>query len=388
MSISDFTKEIKPLRLAVIGGGLNSAAGYSHFVSTQLDGFFQITCGFFSTNKNINHETCRRYGIEIESEIDSWERLIERKRDNFDAILILTPTPNHFEIAKTTIEKNIPTICEKPLTTDYNEAKYIHSLIKKNNCFLAITYNYSGYPMLRELSRQIACNKLGKISQIMIEMPQETFIKTNRNDEFKLPQQWRQKDKKISSLSLDLGSHIFHLIDVLISDIKLKKIISTQNNFGKVPGITDNINLIAETEDNIIINGWFSKVALGHRNGLKIRVYGSNGSAEWEQTNPEILTLVDKKGAINLVDRSSNELIEANRKCYQRFKAGHPAGFIEAYANLYRDIYLKLKMNDKSNINIRTDKFPFLSGINNSLDCMKFLEAIELSSQLNCWIEI
>ena len=387
MEISNLTKEMKPIRLAVIGGGINSAAGYSHFVSSQLDGLFKITCGYFSTNQNINSETCMRYGIKIQDGIDSWEKLIEIKRCEFDVILILTPTPNHFEIVKKTIELNIPTICEKPLTTSYSEAEYIYNLIEKNNCFLAITYNYSGYPMVRELTQQINQKKIGEISQIMIEMPQETFIRLNHNGEFKLPQAWRQKDKMISSLSLDLGSHLFHLIDIMIPNTKIKKLISTKNNFGKIPDIADNINIIAQTENNIIINGWFSKTALGHRNGLKIRVYGSKGSLEWEQINPEFLKLSDSKGSINLIDRSCSDLIEADDNCYQRFKAGHPAGFLEAYANLYKDIYLKLRCSDKSYLRIRSEKFPFLSGINNSLDCMKFLEAIELSSNSNCWVD-
>ena len=140
--------------------------------------------------------------------------------------------------------------------------------------------------------------------------------------------------------------------------------------------------------NNIIVNAWYSKVALGHRNGLKIRVFGSEGSAEWYQMNPEILKLVDEKGSIQLLDRSSINIIESNKISYQRFKPGHPAGFVEAYANLYRDIYWKLKSKEKYDIKIRSVNFPYISGVINSLEYMKLLEAIELSSVTNKWVEV
>ena len=132
MKSANLAKEIKPIRLAVIGGGLNSAAGYSHFVSSQLDGLFKITCGYFSRDKEINTETSLKYGIEIQNRFTSLEELIKQSRSDFDAILILTPTPHHFEIVKKTIGLSIPTICEKPLANCYSEAEYIYKIIQKN----------------------------------------------------------------------------------------------------------------------------------------------------------------------------------------------------------------------------------------------------------------
>ena len=377
----------KPFNIAFIGGGINSAVGYAHFVSARLDGFFNLVAGCFSKNHQINLGTGEKYSIERARIYDSWLDLLNCEKGSVDAIVVLTPIPNHFDVVKEAISLGFPVICEKTLTTSLHKTKLINDIIQKNNGHLFLTYNYSGYPMVRELRSQIALRKLGDLHQIMIEMPQEGFIKSLLKKEEVPVQKWRTIDYEISTISLDLGTHLHHLINFISGgSIPLSTVANLTHN-GKISNVIDNANALIKYENNIIVNAWYSKVALGHRNGLKIRVFGSEGSAEWYQMNPEILYLTDKYGNSMKLDRGTSTTFEASKERYHRFKPGHPGGFIEAYANIYMDIYNSLSSLNNNEQKIDTYDFQLI-GIEQELISMKLMETIEVSSKTKNWKQL
>ncbi len=383
--ISYFKKE--PFNIAFIGGGINSAVGYAHFVSTRLDGFFNLVAGCFSKNEQINFATGEKYSIERSRIYKSWIDLLNCEKGNVDAIVVLTPIPNHLEIVSKAISLGFPVICEKSLTTSLQKTKLLKDIIRENNGHLFLTYNYSGYPMVRELKSQISLGKLGELHQIMIEMPQENFIKSPFKKEELKVQKWREIDYEISTISLDLGTHLHHLINFITNGSKPLSVVANLCHNGKISKVIDNANALIKYENNILVNGWYSKVALGHRNGLKIRVFGSKGSAEWYQMNPEILNLTDKYGNLMQLDRSTSSTIEATKERYQRFKPGHPGGFIEAYANIYMDIYNALSSLHKNEQKIDKPNFPLI-GIDQEIISMKLMESIEISSINSNWVPL
>lgn len=371
---------MKKIKLAFLGGGLNSAVGQTHRIAIEMDKRYKLVAGCFSRNEEININTAYEYDVDIDRCYKDLDELIENEKNSIDAICILTPTPNHKDEILKCIKNGIKVICEKALSASVEEALEIKAELEKYNGFLVVTYNYTGYPMLRELKTMIKENKLGKIEQVHIEMPQESFAKLDKNGNPQKPQEWRLIDHELPTLSLDLGTHTHDITSFLTEEHPIE-LIAVQNSFGSFRNIVDNSIAIANYTNDIVSNIWFSKAALGHRNGLRVRIYGEIGSAEWFQLDPENLYFSDNRGNKLIIDRASLGVNISTELRYNRFKAGHPAGFIEAFANYYSDIadFIVGKVDNKN-------KYVF--GIEDALEGLRMLEAMTKSSKNKGWEKI
>lgn len=368
--------QLPSLRLGFIGGALNSAVGYTHYNSSRLDGHFRVDCGCFSRHPEINEETARTYGIPSGRTHGTWHALLESEKPALDAVLVLTPTPDHQESVIAALDAGYPVICEKALAVSSEACRRIGEAVARNRGFLAVTYNYSGYPMVRELRRMIADGELGRLQQIHIEIPQEGFLR-----QAAAPQAWRLKDHAVPTVSLDLGVHAHHLVHFLTGGKAPLEVVGDQTTYGQFGEIVDNVYCLAHYEDDLRVQSWFGKTALGNRNGLRIRVYGSLASAEWFQMQPEDLLFSQADGRRLLIDRGSGDAGLARQLRYNRFKSGHPSGFIEAFANLYADIADRLRQH-QSGVTTRND---FVYGAVESEEGLRFLEAISRSAQTRKW---
>jgi len=364
-------ESIEPLRVAFVGGALNSAVGYTHFNASRLDGHFRVEAGCFSRDIKQNQLSAHTYGVSRDRVYDTWQELLEKERTQLDAVVILTPTPTHSEVLLATLEAGYPVICEKSLGISSEECSQIEKAVNNSGGFLAVTYNYSGYPMVRELRRMIMEERLGKIHQIHIEMPQEGYLRVGAN-----PQEWRKRDYAIPTVSLDLGVHVHHLVDFITGGKKPLSVFGDQSNYGQFEGIVDNVYCHAQYQENLRVLAWWGKTAIGYRNGLRIRVFGSIASAEWYQMEPEDLHFSDNEGHHMTLDRGSNEAIVAREIRYNRFKAGHPSGFVEAFSNLYADIADSLRghLNGSLLSNV------FVHGAEISKEGLYFLECVSHSA--------
>jgi predicted dehydrogenase len=371
-----------PLKIGFIGGGLDSAVGYAHFVSCRMDNKWEVVSGCFSDKASINIETAKKYGVLPKRVYLRWEDMIKKEKGLVDAIVIITPTPTHYKIVMACLKENIPVICEKSLAETSSDADKIIKMVKKQNCFLAVTYNYSGYPMVRELRNIIKEGSLGKLLHLQIEMPQEGYLRVDKKGNKLIPQKWRMNDKSIPMLHLDLATHMHQLVDYVTGFPPLK-VISVQESYGNCKGVIDNVMCLCEHKKGVRSQIWFSKSALGYRNGLKIRIFGSDASAEWLQGNPEELIISHKDGRREIVDRASQTKI-ANIPRYNRFKAGHPAGYIEAFANYYSDIADSLDDYKSSGRWASKDVF----GADMARDGLRFIEAMVRSSKKKAWQKV
>lgn len=313
---------MNPLRLGFIGGGINSAVGRAHYAACRMDGRFELIGGRFSRDSEENEKSAEYYGAEPMSFFHPSE---------FDAVVILTPTPRHAGDVESLLDSEIPVICEKALSSTPAESAHLIEFRNSHKGFLAVTYNYTGYPMVRELRYLVQGGELGKIISVQAEMPQEGYLRDNAN-----PQQWRKEDGPIPAVHLDLGTHLHHLIH-FVTDGRPTSLVAHQRSDGDFY-VIDGVRCIAEYDQDFVADIRFGKTSIGHRNGLRIRVEGTAGSAEWIQSNPEEISLAYADGVRMTIDRASAGCKVANQARYQRFKAGHPAGFIEAYANLYYDL--------------------------------------------------
>ena len=336
--------------ISILGGGINSAIGRAHLSALQMDGLFRIRRGCFSRNQTTNVLSLQQYNLEEFELVDSEAELLSK--NSTDVVLLLTPTPQHYDQVKFSFNSFTHIISEKSLTTNYEESKDLKKVnaMKKRNVFT--TLNYSGYPMVREIAQRIKENEIGKIYFIEIQMPQETFAR-NYNI-----QDWRKKDYEIPCISLDLGVHVFHLL----------KFLSKEEFFfssGFYRKLNNNYNVIDNASCELISASRsidahlsFSKIHLGERNGLRFKVIGTLGSFSWTQEIPDFFLKCSPLGEKTIIDRGS-KLVHAGQNRYQRFKAGHPTGFVESLANLYFDLHNSISESSNNS---------FTSGLDESIE--------------------
>jgi predicted dehydrogenase len=372
----------RPLRIGFIGGGLNSAVGYVHYASSHLDGLFKLEAGCFSRNTDTNRATALRYGVDHKRTYSCWRDFAASEQKKLDAVVVLTPTPNHPEVVNSLLRAGHNVICEKALASSVQECLDIQRTIDETAGFLVVTYNYSGYPMFRELVARCRAGELGDIHQIHIEMPQEGFLRRQSYSQGPVPQAWRCVDYGVPTVSLDLGVHLHHLVDVVSGGLRPHRVSAVQSHSGLVNQVVDNVNALVEYENNMVVNVWYGKTALGIRNGLRVRLYGSNGSGEWLQSEPERLRLAKNDGCILTLDPGSPGLLEASQPRYQRFKPGHPSGFIEAFGNLYSDIAAYLWQRRGFDIG----PIGPVKGVEHALEGLYLFEALHAAARSGCWI--
>lgn len=367
-----------PFRLAFVGGAANSAAGYAHFVAARMDGLWNLEAGAFSRDPATNLSAADTYGVSAARTYAGLSELLANEKDDIDAVVLLTPTPDHQAMTLQCLGSGMPVICEKALAMTSAQAREIEELRRQKNGFLAVIYNYSGYPMIRELRRMIRDGVLGEILHFQAEMPQEGFLRTDDQGNKPVPQDWRQADGPVPTLHLDLAVHLHELIYYLTA-LRPVEVVADQASRGWFP-VVDNVSALARYTGGTQGQFWFSKCALGHRNGLRLRIYGSKASAEWFQLNPEELLVSYADGRRQIVDRASNATVAASAR-YTRFKAGHPAGFTEALANLYVDIHQALAGFKATGTQVSEEVF----GADLAVEGLEFLEAMVRSCGSDRW---
>ena len=372
----------QPLRLAFIGGAIDSAIGYTHYIASQMDHLFSLRAGCFSRREDINKKTALTWGVKEEHLYSNWQTLLKNEVENVDAVVILTPTPNHYEMIMKALDFGYSVISEKALATTHKEGVEISKKIDEKKAFFAVTHNYTGYPMIRELQNMIKEGKLGKVTHINIEMPQESFARLDSEGNKPKPQKWRLNDGRIPGVSLDLAAHLQHMVYFLTGE-NPAELVADQSSFGWFPEVVDDVTCLARYKSGMKTQMWYGKSSIGHRNGLRVRVYGTKGGAEWYQMQPEELLFSTIKGDRMIIDRASNVTV-SNQPRYNRFKSGHPAGFIEAFGNLYFDIAQKLdqyKVDNDHHIDWTYDAIQATKGL-------EVFEAIQKSSDEKRWIKL
>jgi len=371
----------KTLKLGFVGGSYQSAVGYAHFVAARMDNLWQIHAGAFSRNEEENRKTGQEYGVTEKHLYKTLSEMLKSEKDNLDAVVLLTPTPLHYSMILECARQNMPVISEKALCETSEQAKAIKIALDKSNAYLSVVYNYSGYPMLRESRKLVQNGDIGDVIHFQAEMPQEGFLRTDKFGKRPKPQDWRVNDGHIPTLHLDLAVHLHELI-YYITGLSPIEVIADQSSYGFFD-VIDNTTCLTRYTNNVQGQFWFSKAAIGQRNGLKLRIYGTKGSIEWLQENPEELSVSYSDGRKTTIDRASNVQV-ADARRYTRFKAGHPAGFNEALANLYVDFHQSI-IDYQNNITYDSGE---VFGVDLALEGMLWLEALQKSMTSRKWEKI
>jgi predicted dehydrogenase len=371
----------EPLKAAFLGGSYLSAIGRTHRIAIELDNHFELIAGCFSLDRVVNERTAQEYGIPREHVYNDLDMLLQSEMQEIDVIVVLTPTDQHAGQVARCLDAGIPVICEKSLATSSDEVRDIKMAKESSDGFLLVTYNYLGYPMLRELRHMVRQGELGRIQQVHVQMPQEGFERLTENGDPIVPQEWRLRDSFVPTISLDLGVHL-HMLTYYLTGEKPLSVVASSSTYGNFGQIVDNVSCIAKYSGGVTSNIWYSKTALGERNGLKVQLFGDRGSAKWVQEYPENLHIANNQGSRWVVDRASPGVTVANQSRYTRFKAGHPAGFIEAFANYYCDAADALTRYRKTG---RQEDYEDCFGVEEAYEGLRLLESIAASSVSERW---
>ena len=306
----------------------------------------------------------------------------ESKRiDGIKVVSIMTPPASHQIIAEKFIDKNIHIISDKPFAGNLDQAKKLYKKIKSNKKIkYALTHNYSAYPMVREAKMLIEKGKIGVIEYINVEYIQDwsggTKL-TSKNAKKKL--KWKI-DKKIvgaSAVLNEIGTHAYHLA-TYISGLKGEKIFADIKQISKKIQMDDNAQVMINFTNGAKGMFWTSVMAKGGVYGLRIRVFGSKGSVEWVQNDPNYLKFNPQKGAVRYLERGFHNA-ETSKK-FSRTKFGHPEGYLDAFANIYREFADSLKNKSK--------KRYFYPNEDEGLETAKFINACKVSSKNKRWVKI
>lgn len=331
-------KAIKPIRVAMIGGGVNSAVGRVHEIAMKMDNLFSLEAGCFSRNFETNQETGRQYAISPKRVYATAKDLLKAEKGKVDAIVVTTPIQDHVDHIHWALDAGFTVISDKPLLASAQECEDLLQRVDGLGTEVFSIFNYTGYPAVREMRHRILNGEIGDVFKVMAEMPQDSFMRLKNQDKAGAIQPWRLKDGVVPCVTLDLFVHLHSLVHFVTGKLPQKVTATSRSISGVSKGLIDEVDAIIQYQGNMVVNAWYGKAALGCRNGLKVRVFGTKGSLQWLQEDGEHLAVADELGNRRIIDRISTDSAITVQNRYNRFKAGHPSGFIEAFANYYADI--------------------------------------------------
>ena len=375
------------LKYGMVGGGPGAFIGEAHRKAIALDGQAAMAAGCFSRDYEATLRTGEEYGIAKERLYRDYQEMAEMesgREDGIDFAVITTPNNSHYEICKAFLERGIPVACEKPLTVTVKEAEELEELSRKRKIPFMVTYIYSGYVTAKEISELIRSGAIGEIRTVMGEYPQGWLafedISGNRQGE------WRTDPARSGRTNAlgDIGTHIENTV-FCMTGLKIKKVMSKMEVV--VPGrvLDDNSFVLLEYENGASGCYWASQIAIGHGNGLRIRIYGSKGSIQWYQEEPEKFCIAGEDGIFREVYRGHDSIHKAAAR-YQRLPGGHPEGWFEAMANLYLNFTECLRAWKDHTLTEDMIDYPTAE---DGLHGIRFLEAcLRSSRQGNVWVEL
>jgi predicted dehydrogenase len=376
----------RKLRMGMVGGGKDAFIGAIHRLAANMDGLIELCCGALSINPEIAMASGEALFLPKDRTYTTFEEMIKAEAalpadKRMDFVTIVTPNFAHFAPAKMALEHGFHVVIEKPITFSLEEAKELKQILDKTGLTLCLTHTYSGYPLVKQIKAMIKDGQLGKIRKVWVEYPQGWLSKLSER-EGNAQAAWRTDPKKSgkSSVMGDIGTHAAHLAEY-VTGSKITDICAELNTMVEGRVLDDDGAVMLKFDNGAKGVLMASQVAAGEENGIRIRVYGEHGGVEWYQHEPNTLLVkwLDKPTQIYRAGGNNGHYLSpmATHNC--RTPAGHPEGYLEAFANIYRNFALTLgcKMDGKTPTPEMLD-FP---GIEDGLRGMAFIDNVVASSQ-------
>ncbi|GAB3242292.1 Gfo/Idh/MocA family oxidoreductase [Hymenobacter seoulensis] len=335
------------LRLGMIGGGQGAFIGGVHRMAAALDGLYELTAGAFSSSPETSRATGQQLGLAPERVYSSYPELLAREArqpaaERMQVVAIVTPNHLHFAPAKLALESGFHVILDKPMTFSLAEARELAAVVAATGRKLCLTHTYTGYPMLKEARHLVASGALGTVRKVYVEYPQgwlSTFEEGGPNKQAA----WRTDPARSGAAGAmgDIGTHAFNLLEY-VSGLSVSQLCADVNTV--VPGrqLDDDGAVLLRLGNGASGVLVATQVAAGEENNLRLRLYGDLGGLDWQQADANTL-LVKWLNRPTEIRRTGAPYLSAAARHNSRIPAGHPEGYLEAFANLYRNFALTLQ---------------------------------------------
>ena len=380
----------RKLRMGMIGGGKDAFIGAIHRIAANTDGLIELVCGALSINKEIAVDSGHSLFLPEKRIYTTYEEMIEKESklsvdERIDFVTIVTPNFAHFAPAMLALEKGFNVVIEKPMTFTLDEAKQLQKKVEETGLLLCLTHTYSGYPMVKEAKQLIKNGTIGKIRKVYVEYRQGWLSKLSER-EGNAQAAWRTDPKRSgkSGGMGDIGTHAAHLAEY-ISGLKITHLCAALNVVVEGRALDDDGSVLLKLENDATGVLVASQVAAGEENNLTIKVYGEKGGLEWQQQEPNTL-LVKWYDKPTEIYRAGQGYLTSIAKNNCRTPGGHPEGYLEAFANIYKNFALTLsaKINNKE-VDKNLIEFP---SVEDGIRGMAFIDNVVKSNQSdNKWTE-
>ena len=373
------------IKLGFVGGGNDSLIGVLHKVAAVMFDRYHLVGGVFSSNREVNFKTANDLNLDQSRIYNDYEEMIDAESkidlyEKIEVVCILTPNFLHFPMAKKFLENGFHVICEKPLSISLKQAQELKSIKDSKNLVFAVTHTYTGYPMVRQMTKMISEGIIGDIQRVDSTYFQG-WINDIIHDKDKRNSTWRLNPEVsgISSCLADIGTHAFNMLE-LVCGMKVKKILADLNNLYDDNPLDIDVSVLVRMENGCKGTIRSTQIATGLENNLNIGIYGSKGSLSWEQENPNYLYYYtdDKPLQVLKPGHPYNSKISLDGT---KLPAGHPEGIFDAMGNIYRGVARAIRgeKNEKG-------EFPT---IEEGVRGMDFIEkAVKSNENGNIWLEL
>jgi predicted dehydrogenase len=336
MSRSAATQTQRRLRAGIVGGGRGAFIGAVHRMAAELDGEAQVVAGALSSHPEIAQESAAAWGLERAYTSYKDMAATEAAAENgIDFVIIATPNDLHYPVAKAFLAAGIHVVCDKPLALTVAEGEGLARLVEGGNTLFALTYTYTGYPAVRQAREMVRSGQLGVIRKVTVEYMQDWLMAPLEKAGHKQAV-WRTDPARAGPGGSvgDIGTHAAHLLE-FVTDLRIEALCADLSSFVGGRRLDDDANILLRLRGGAKGTLVCSQVACGEENRLSIRVYGSEAGLEWHQQEPN--TLIHKPaGKPWALLRAGQSYLGAAASAATRLPAGHPEGYLEAFANLYR----------------------------------------------------
>jgi predicted dehydrogenase len=369
------------LRMGMIGGGQGAFIGAVHRIALAMDGEFELVAGCFSRDLANTRTTAAALGIADSRAWPSYEAMVSGElalppHERIQAVSIVTPNHIHVAPAIAFLNAGIHVICDKPLASDLADGERLAATVKTSGRLFALTHNYSGYPMVREAREIVRAGRIGTVRKVMVEYLQG-WLGSDLENTGQKQAAWRTDPAQSGPVGAlgDIGTHAFHLLEH-VSGVRVASLHAVLSTF--VPGrrLDDDDMVLLKMEGGASGVLCSSQVCHGRENALTLRLFGTKGALAWSQEHPNDLLVTGENGAVTTL-RTATPATSAAACSLTRLPAGHPEGYLEGFANIYRAFARRIR-------GATEEESPFPT-VEDGLRGLRFIDACLKSSAQSAW---
>ena len=368
----------RKLRMGMVGGGSGAFIGAVHRTAALMDNQIALVCGCFNSNPARSKESGKELFLPEDRVYGTYQEMYEKEAqlpegERMDFVVIVTPNHMHFDPAIKALEHGFHVVLDKPITFTLDEALQLKDKIDETGLTFALTHTYAGYPAVKQAKQMVADGKFGVIRKIYVEYPQG-WLATKLEDTDNQQAGWRTDPKRSGKAGCmgDIGTHAHHLAEY-ISGLQVTEICADLNVFVPNRLLDDDGSAFLRFNNGAHGVLTASQIAVGEENAIKIRVYGEKGGLEWNQHEPNTLILKWIDQPMQILRTGTN--LDATAALHNtRTPGGHPEGYLEAFANIYRNFALTVRA--KANGEAPTPEMLDFPGVEDGIRGMQFIDTV------------